>query len=161
PGPAVLERWRTAAAAMRQALAAGDPSRRVQWVAGEMAAQTLATTRLSECWIHTGDVAEALGLNLAPSLRLWHIARLAWRTLPYAFARADRSLTGPVAVSLVAPDSTMWDFHDEGVDPLTRVAGPALDFCLVAGRRREPSQTELTATGPDADAVLSLVRTYA
>jgi uncharacterized protein (TIGR03084 family) len=158
-GAEVLARWRAAAAAERDALAACSPHDRVQWVAGDMAARTLATTRLSETWIHTGDVAGALGVSLTPTARLRHIARLAWRTLPYAFARAGQSLSGPVAVSLVAPDSTLWDFAEE--PPLTRVSGDALDFCLVAGRRREPAESSLTATGPDADAVLALVRTYA
>ncbi len=160
PPSAVLERWRTAAAGERAALAARSPHDRVQWVAGDMAARTLATTRLSETWIHTGDVASALGVTLVPTARLRHIARLAWRTLPYAFGRAGQSLSGPVAVSLVAPDGTMWDFAEDE-HPLTRVSGDAIDFCLVAGRRREPSETSLTATGPDADAVLALVRTYA
>ncbi len=45
--------------------------------------------------------------------------------------------------------------------PATTVTGPALDFCLVAARRADPSETALTATGPDAAAVLELVRTFA
>ena len=47
----------------------------------------LATTRLTETWIHAGDVLHAFGQVPAATERLWHIARLAWRTLPYAFAR--------------------------------------------------------------------------
>jgi uncharacterized protein (TIGR03084 family) len=157
---AVHERWLEAATSARRALADCDPSDRVQWVAGDMAARTLATTRLSECWIHTGDVAEALGIEREPAARIWHIARLAWRTLPYAFERAGRTLHGPVAVSLKGTDGTSWDFVPDG-DALTHVEGPALDFCLVAGRRREPAASALVATGTDAEAVLELVRTYA
>jgi hypothetical protein len=41
------------------------------------------------------------------------------------------------------------------------IRGDALDLCLVAGRRRAPSETGLVAEGPDADGVLELVRTYA
>jgi hypothetical protein len=41
------------------------------------------------------------------------------------------------------------------------VSGPALDFCLVAARRISPSETALTATGPDGADVLNLVRTFA
>ncbi len=64
---------------------------RVTWVSGQLSLHTLTATRLSEAWIHTGDIASALGVDLAPTDRLRHIARLAWRTLPYAFDRAGRS----------------------------------------------------------------------
>ena len=160
PSAAVYTRWQDAAAAERAALAACDPHERVMWVAGDMAARTLATTRLSETWIHTTDVAEALGIALEPTERLWHVARLAWRTLSYAFARAGRSLTGPVAAVLVAPSGARWDFDPDG-DPVTTVRGDAVEFCRVAGRRLDPAQTSLVATGPDAETVLALVRTYA
>ena len=63
-------------------------------------------------------------------------------------------------MSLAAPDGTTWDFTPDG-PAATTVTGPALDFCLVAARRMPSSDTALTATGPDADAVLELVRTFA
>ncbi len=96
PSAAILERWRAGAEAVRDALAVGDPHRRVVWVAGELSTQTLAATRLAECWIHTGDVADALGVTQEPTDGVEHIARLAWRTLPYAFAREGRELAGRV-----------------------------------------------------------------
>ncbi len=89
PPAAVHDRWTRSVEDLRTALAACDPHVRVVWVAGELSARTLATTRLAETWIHTGDVAAALGRTLAPTDRLGHVARLAWRTLPYAFAHAD------------------------------------------------------------------------
>src|SRR5437016_2144461 len=45
PSTALHTRWSTSAAAQHASLAACDPSQRLQWVAGELAAQTLATTR--------------------------------------------------------------------------------------------------------------------
>ena len=118
----LLTRWRTGAAALRQQLAAADPHQRVDWVAGQLSIRTLATTRLSECWIHTGDVAGALGVSEEPSDRLEHIARLAWRTLPYAFARDGRGLAGPVAFDLRAPSGTRWHFVPEE-EPATVIEG--------------------------------------
>ncbi|HZN12716.1 MAG TPA: maleylpyruvate isomerase family mycothiol-dependent enzyme [Acidimicrobiales bacterium] len=159
PPADLYARWQTAALDSRNALIACDPSERVNWVAGEMAARTLTTTRLSECWIHTGDVVEALGRARQASDRMWHIARLAWRTIPYAFEREGAAAPGPVAVALDAPDGSTWSFGAD--DAPTCISGPALDFCLVAARRREPPDTALTADGPDAAAVLALVRTYA
>lgn len=79
-------------------LSACDPRRRLPWAVGELPARTLATTRLAVTWIHTGDVAWALGVDLAPTERLWHVARLAWRTLPYAFGRSGQTLRGTVVV---------------------------------------------------------------
>ncbi|MGZ4711373.1 MAG: maleylpyruvate isomerase family mycothiol-dependent enzyme [Acidimicrobiia bacterium] len=159
-GPAVAQWWAQSAAALRAELAAAEPGTRVQWVVGRLSVRTLAATRLAECWIHTTDVAAGLGTEVAPTARLRPIARLAWRTVPYAFERAGAPPPGPVGFALVGPDGESWEFGlDE--DPPTVVRGPALDLCLVAGRRRTPEATALTATGPDADRILTLVRTYA
>jgi uncharacterized protein (TIGR03084 family) len=160
PVAELLARWHQGADALRAALAAGDPHLRVDWVVGRLSLRTLATTRLAETWIHTGDVATALGRPLLPTARLEHIARLAWRTLPYAFSRSGRELHGPVAFVLDGPDGATWPFVPE--EPAsTTVRGDALELCLVAARRVDPAATALTAEGPDADAVLELVRTYA
>jgi uncharacterized protein (TIGR03084 family) len=159
-GKEVYERWRASSAAQHEALRACEARTRLQYVAGELSALSLATTRLAETWIHTGDVATGLGREVTGGAQLRPIARLAWRTLPYAFTRAGRTLSGPVALRLTAPDQTMWEF-DPDEPAVTTVSGPALDFCLLAARRRSPSDTALTASGPDGAAVLDLVRTWA
>jgi uncharacterized protein (TIGR03084 family) len=160
PAAAVRARWESGAAELRDLLSRCDPRQRVTWVVGQLSAQTLATTRLAETWIHTGDVAEALGVELEPTDRLRHIARLAWRTLPYAFERSGRSLAGPVAFDLRGPGGEVWRF-DPDAEPVTTIRGDATELCAVAGRRVLPDQTALVGEGPDADAVLELVRTYA
>jgi uncharacterized protein (TIGR03084 family) len=159
-GPAVRARWEQSATMLREALAATDPHARVVWVAGELSARTLATTRLAESWIHTGDVAAPFGVDPRPTDRLWHVARLAWRTLPYAFARCGRELAGPVALHLVSPSGSAWDFVPD-TEPLTVISGGAVGLCLVAARRTEPRETDLVGEGPDAVAALELIRTYA
>jgi uncharacterized protein (TIGR03084 family) len=160
PGATVRDRYRAGADELHAVLAAIDPHLRVEWVAGQLAARTLATTRLAETWIHTGDVADALDVDLPPASRLQHIARLAWRTLPYAFARAGRELHGPVAFALRGPDGDAWDFVPDE-EPLTTIRGDGVELCLVAARRVDPAMTSLAGEGPDADDVLALVRTYA
>lgn len=155
----LLARWRAAVAAECAALLACSAAARCNWVVGDLSARTLATTRLAECWIHTGDVAAALGVDLAPTDRLWHIARLAWVTLPYAFSRAGLEPPGSLLISLDSPSGRTWSFgEDYGA---TKLTGPAVDFCLLAARRLDPTQARLSAEGPDADAVLAHVRTYA
>ncbi|MCA1846361.1 MAG: maleylpyruvate isomerase family mycothiol-dependent enzyme [Actinobacteria bacterium] len=159
-GKEVYDRWRASSASQATALSACEASARLRWVAGELSAITLATTRLAETWIHSADVAAGLGRELTPTARLRPIARLAWRTLPYAFAQAGKTLSGPVALRLTAPEGTTWEFEPD--EPATTtVSGPALDFCLVAARRLAPSETALTASGADGNDVLFLVRTFA
>jgi len=157
---ALLEQWRAGAAALRAELAARDPHRRVTWVAGQLSLYTLTATRLAECWIHTGDVAEAIGVPQVATDALEHVARLAWRTLPYAFRRDGRELAGAVEFDLVAPSGARWRFVPDS-EPATVIEGPGADLCLVAARRVAPAETGLRGTGPDAQAVLDLVRTYA
>jgi uncharacterized protein (TIGR03084 family) len=159
-GDAIRKRWHHASQAMRAAFAAGDPHQRVTWISGQLSLQTLATTRLSECWIHTGDIASALGVELRPTDRLRYIARLAWRTLPYAFQRDDAVMNGPVALDLIGPNGQRWRF-DPDAPALTTIQGSAAEFCEVAARRVDPDATDLVGNGPDAAAVLRLVRTYA
>ena len=160
PNAELNDRWRTEAAALTASFAAADPHRRVQWVVGQLSVRTLTTTRLAETWVHTGDVAEGLGITLEPSPRLEHIARLAWRTLPYAFERDGRALSGSVAFDLKGPDGSPWRFTPDD-EPATTIRGPGAQLCMVAGRRVDPNDTDLVGDGPDARAVLELVRTYA
>lgn len=156
----LLGRWASAADRLTALLDGMDLSTRVRWVAGELSARTLATTRLAETWIHTGDIASAVGVELVATDRLELIARLAWRTLPYAFDLAGGSLSGPVAFRLRAPSGKQWVFASD--EPtVTTIVGPAVELCEVAARRVDPSSTSLSGEGPDVDDVLALVRTYA
>lgn len=155
----LLARWSAAADGLVSTLAITDPKRMLPWVANDLPARTLATTRLAECWIHTHDIARPLGIEMEFDERLWNIARLAWRTIPYALSRAGQHLTGPVAVILDTPDGGTWEFVDG--EPLTTVTGPAMTFLYVAARRVPGHESDLDASGPDADAVLDLVRTFA
>ena len=155
----LLAHWSSTADDLVATLAVTDAKRPLPWIVGNLPARTLATTRLAECWIHTGDIAHGVGVTQPFSERMWHIARLAWRTIPYAFARAGQALAGPVAVVLHTPDGRTWEFT-EG-EPLTTLTGDAVTFCQVAARRVPGHDSGMQATGPDADAVLDLVRTFA
>jgi len=160
PTAELRERWSSGAARLIGIFDTMDLSSRVTWVAGELSARTLATTRIAETWIHSGDVASAVGRTLAATDRLQFVARLAWRTLPYAFASVGRQMTGPVAFRLESPSGEQWDFVPQE-KALTTISGPASELCSVAARRVEAAATSLRGEGPDAGSVLSLVRTYA
>jgi uncharacterized protein (TIGR03083 family) len=104
-------------------------------------------------------VAVGLGIPVAPTDRLWHIARLAWRTVPYALAQGGHTPSGAVHLALTAPDGSTWTFGDAAA--ATVITGPAADLCAVAGQRAAAADTALRGEGPDAGAVLRLVRTFA
>jgi uncharacterized protein (TIGR03084 family) len=156
----VHARWRNTVDDLAAAFDSLDPSERVIWVAGPLSVRTLMTTRLAETWIHTTDIGDALGREPAPTGRLEHVVRLAWRTLPYAFQRDGRDLHGPIAFELTGPQGQPWRFVPDD-EPVTTIRGPGAELALVAGRRLDPADTSLTGDGPDADAVLELVRTFA
>jgi uncharacterized protein (TIGR03084 family) len=156
----LIVRWSSGSDELIDVLDGIDLSTRVTWVAGQLSARTLAATRLAETWIHAGDVAGAVGITWPATDRLRPIARLAWRTLPYAFASAGRSMTGPVAFVLTSPDGQAWEFWPD--EPaVTTISGPAADLCGVGARRVDAADTSLVGEGPDAGDVHALVRTYA
>ncbi|MEX2256959.1 MAG: maleylpyruvate isomerase family mycothiol-dependent enzyme [Acidimicrobiia bacterium] len=161
PVAELRDRWQAGVDRLQILFSSADLHDRVPWVAGELSVQTLAATRLAETWIHTGDIAEPLGVTLPPTDRLKHVARLAWRTLPYAFARAGRELAGPVAFELVSPGGKEWSFVPDDAEPVTVLRGDGAELCLLAAQRLRPGDTSLHGDGVDVDSVLELVRTYA
>jgi uncharacterized protein (TIGR03084 family) len=155
----VFIRWREARDAAVEALRAADPQERVQWMSGPVKPGTLATTRLAEYWAHGLDITEPFGIDFPDTSRLWHVAWLAHRTLPYAFSLAGEQ---PAAVrcSLTAPDGvTAWTFGPD--DAESSISGTAAAFCRVAAQRLPPTASGLQAAGPHGATALRVVRTYA
>lgn len=159
PPHEILARWRSAAARGLERLRGVPDGETLAWATVPLKARTLATTRIAEHWIHATDIAGPLGREYPDTDRLWHIARLAHRTLPYAFARAGAGDAPSVRVELDAPDGTRWTFGEDGAECTLR--GTASEFCRIAGRRLDPADSNVTATGTRAADVLALVRTYA
>jgi uncharacterized protein (TIGR03084 family) len=158
--PDVRARWKEASQAALRALRDADPQKSLQWAAAPLKPKTMATTRLSEHWIHTMDIADPLGINNPDTDNLEHIAWLAWRTIPYAFMRAGRDDAPTVRAELVAPSGEIVTFGAE--DARCLVKGSMGEFCRVAARRMSPDNaTSLRAEGEKAADVLALVRTYA
>jgi uncharacterized protein (TIGR03084 family) len=155
---AIFERWRTA---RRQALAGlreADPAVALPWVGSPLKPDTLATTRLAEHWAHGIDITDPLGVPFPDGPRLRHIAWLAHRTLPYAFALEGEE-PQDVRCELTAPDGTTWSFGPE--DAASTVRGAAGAFCRVAAQRLRPEDSGLVAGGPAGATALRVVRTYA
>nr|WP_042196292.1 maleylpyruvate isomerase family mycothiol-dependent enzyme [Kibdelosporangium sp. MJ126-NF4]CTQ89380.1 hypothetical protein [Kibdelosporangium sp. MJ126-NF4] len=154
----VFPRWQAARKASVKALRAADPRRATVWVAAPLRPATLATTRLAEHWAHALDITEPLAIPYPDTARLRHIARLGYRTLPYAFRLAD-SEPVPIRVELTGPSGEAWVFGPEDADSV--ITGSAGEFCRVGARRLAPENTGLTASGPHAATALRLLRNYA
>jgi uncharacterized protein (TIGR03084 family) len=157
--PVIFQRWRKARRDAVAALRMADPGQPLSWVEVPMKPATMATTRLAENWAHGLDITGPLGIPFPDTDRLRHIAWLAHRTLPYAFALAGAA-PPEVRCDLTAPDGTSsWRFGPDGAGSV--ISGPAGAFCRVAARRLAPEQSGLQASGPHGEEALRLLRTYA
>jgi uncharacterized protein (TIGR03084 family) len=155
----IFQRWRTARVAALAELRAADPGKQLRWIEAPLKPPTLATTRLAEHWAHALDITEPLGIDLPDTDRLRHVAWLAHRSLPYAFALAGAGAQD-VACDLTAPDGiARWRYGPEDADSV--ISGPAGAFCRVAAQRLRPQESGLQASGPHGPDGLRLLRTYA
>ncbi len=154
----VFLRWQQARTSAMAALRAADPRTPLAWVEAPVKPPTLATTRLAEVWAHGLDNTAGLGQDLPDTGRLRHIAWLAHRTLPYAFA-VSGGQPRDIYCDLVAPDGSSWQFGSPEAD--SAISGPAGEFCRVAARRLAPEHSRLRARGPHGQTALRLLRTYA
>ena len=155
----VFERWREARRRAVRALRAADPGQPLSWVEAPLKPATMATTRLAEHWAHGLDITGPLGIPFPDTGRLRHVAWLAHRSLPYAFALAGEGAQ-EVRCELTAPDGvTSWEFGPRAAGSV--ISGPAGAFCRVAAQRLAPERSGLRATGAQGDAALRLLRTYA
>jgi uncharacterized protein (TIGR03084 family) len=160
PPAELLARWRDGRTALEKALRAAPPKARFPWYGPPMSAASMATARLMETWAHGQDVADALGVVRPPTDRLRHVAWLGVRTRDFAYG--VHGLTPPAEpfrVELRAPSGDLWTFGPE--DAPQRVAGPALDFCLLVTQRAHRADLGLRADGPDADRWLDLAQAFA
>jgi uncharacterized protein (TIGR03084 family) len=101
-----------------------------------------------------------LGVLREPTMRLRHVAHIGVLARPFAYATNGRTAPATdVRVELVAPDGSTWAWGAE--DAADRVAGDALDFCLVVTQRRHPADTGLRINGPVAEEWMGIAQAFA
>jgi uncharacterized protein (TIGR03084 family) len=156
----LLDLWRAKRARLLDALESVDSRARITWFGPPMSAMSHATARLMEAWAHGQDVLDALRLERKPTARLRHIAHLGVRTRAYSYQQHGMPPpTTEVQVVLTAPGSGHWTWGDPTAPD--RVAGPAVDFCLVVVQRRHVADTELQVEGPHAREWLLIAQAFA
>ena len=160
PPARLLADWRRTRNELHAALRAVPDGRKLLWFGPPMSAPSMATARLMETWAHGLDVADALGVEVAPSDRLKSIAHLGVRTRDFAFT--VHGLTPPAEpfrVELRAPDGSVWAWGPE--EAAQRVTGSAYDFCCLVTQRRPRAELDVEADGPDAQKWLSIAQAFA
>ena len=156
----LLGRWRRARAGLRAALVAMPRGEKMPWFGPPMSATSMATARLMETWAHSLDVHEGLGVDVEDTDRIRHVAHLGVRTRN--FAHSVHGLDAPAEefrIDLVAPSGEVWSWGPE--DAAQTVTGSAGDFCRLVTQRVHRADTDLVATGVDADRWLDIAQAFA
>ncbi len=164
----LLAGWRDGRVELLAAFGELGGRERLEWYGPPMSAMSAATARLMETWAHGQDVVDALdaldpssaGDRRPPTDRLRHVAHLGVRTRRFSYA--VRGLEPPAAevrVELDAPSGARWTWGPEGV--ADRIAGPAVDFCLLVTQRRHRDDLDLEVTGPAAESWVEVAQAFA
>jgi uncharacterized protein (TIGR03084 family) len=165
----VIEWWRNSRADVVDALSRMDGSDRVPWLAGDMSARAFATVRLMETWAHGLDIKDAMeGLltytededdPTADTPRIRHVAWLAHRMLPFAFAQAGEEYPeSGIRLELMGPSYSRWVFGPEDAGDI--IKGIAGEWCRIAVHRMESTASSLKTEGDKAETAIKVVRTY-
>ncbi|MEV6649132.1 TIGR03084 family metal-binding protein [Streptomyces sp. NPDC051219] len=160
PPAELLSRWRAGREELQRALRAAPPGARFPWYGPPMSTASMATGRLMETWAHGQDVADALGVRRTPTGRLRHVARIGVRARDYTyFVRGEVPPAEEFRVELTGPGGELWTYGPQ--DAAQRVAGSALDFCLLVTQRAHRDDVAVEAKGLDADHWLDIAQAFA
>ena len=157
---ALLARWGQAREDLGRALRGYPAGEKMPWFGPPMSPASMATARFMETWAHAHDVYDALGVPPEPTDRIRHVAHLGVRTRDFAFSVHE--LTPPAEefrIDLVAPSGEVWSWGPE--DAAQTVTGTAVDFCLLVTQRVHRDDTDLVATGADAQRWLTIAQAFA
>ncbi len=158
--PDLLDWWRASRDKLAATLLDLPAGTKLPWYGPPMSAASMATARLMETWAHGQDVADALGVRRAPTVRLRHVAHIGVRTRDFAYlVRGRQAPEEQFRVELMGPDEELWTWGPE--DAAQRVTGPALEFCLLVTQRVHRADTALVAVGEDANAWLDIAQAFA
>jgi uncharacterized protein (TIGR03084 family) len=157
---ALLARWGKAREALPAALRAVPNGQKMPWFGPPMSPTSMATARFMETWAHALDVYDALGVDPEQSDRIRHVAHLGVRTRDFAFSVHELPApTEEFRIDLVSPSGDQWSWGPE--DAAQTVTGSAWDFCLLVTQRVHRDDTDLVASGADAEQWLTIAQAFA
>lgn len=153
----VIEWWRGGRAKVVEPLSHMAADARIDWIDGDMSAQTFATYRLMETWSHGLDIYATLGIDVEDTPRIRHICWLGWKTLPHAFKEAGEDYE-PIRIEVIGPGYSKWIYGPEDTDQV--IKGSASDWARIAVRRAKPKDTRLKVTGEFAETAMQVAKAY-
>jgi uncharacterized protein (TIGR03084 family) len=157
---ALLARWGRARTDLATALRELPDGQKMPWFGPPMSPASMVTARFMETWAHSLDVYQALEIEPPVTDRIKHVAHLGVRTRDFAYAVHEQ--TPPAEqfrVELGAPSGDTWAWGPE--DAAQSVTGSAYDFCLLVTQRVHRDDTDLVATGADAQHWLTIAQCFA
>lgn len=159
PRSVLLDEWRAGRAELAAALLDTPWDHAFPWYMSKVTPALMVPLRLMETWAHGQDVFDAVGVAHRPTDRLQHVASLGvlGRALSFAAAGLPEPAV-PFRVELTASNGQTWVWGPEAA--AQRVQGSAMDFCLRVTRRRPWAETDMTATGEDAQKWLEVARIF-
>jgi uncharacterized protein (TIGR03083 family) len=150
PPAATRTRWRRQADTLCARLRGSSPDQRVV-LRGRMRLQNAIVARAFETWIHSADIASAVGRTLPAPLpeHLHAIADLGVRALPAALAmRSPGGAEGSARVVLDGPGGGDWLVKLGAADDLlVTLELDVLEFCFLAADRRDPGEIQAAIDG--------------
>lgn len=166
PTAALMARWDQGRTALGEALRAVPAGAKMPWFGPPMSPASMATARYMETWAHALDVYDAVagpaaeGGRPLPTDRIKHVAHLGIRTRDFAYSVHEQAPPAEeFRVELTAPSGEVWTWGPE--DAPQRVTGSAYDFCCLVTQRVHRDDTDLVATGADAEHWLSIAQAFA
>ncbi len=157
---ALLARWGAAREALTTTLRDFPEGERMPWFGPPMSPASMATARFMETWAHGLDVYAAVGVEPETTDRIRHVAHIGVRTRNFSFV--THGLDAPLEefkIRLTAPSGQTWSWGP--AEAPQSVRGSARDFCLLVTQRVNRGDTDLVATGPDANRWLDIAQCFA
>ncbi|MFI0484959.1 maleylpyruvate isomerase family mycothiol-dependent enzyme [Actinomadura sp. 9N215] len=161
--------WRWHADALCDGLCEDDADRRVEVGGRRMRLSDHFAARAFETWIHADDIARGTGRVLLPppAEHLHPIVDLGVRSLPKAFAVTGRDLPDRMLrLILDGPGGGQWTIPlgtaAAGDDPVALLRMDVVEFCFLAGGRRNPASVSAETSGDPAvtDDVLAVASAF-
>lgn len=157
---ALLARWGKARDELTVALREVPAGEKMPWFGPPMSPTSMGTARFMETWAHALDVYDALDQRAEPTDRIRHVAHLGVRTRDFAYSVHEQQPPAEqFRVQLVSPSGETWAWGPE--EATQTVTGSAYDFCLLVTQRVHRDDTDLVATGADAEHWLTIAQAFA